>query len=116
MENISRYILFALFICLSACSEEVNIDNDIKRLPQIDIGLSKNQIVALHGQASEISNEIKSSGNIWGPEESFWHKIPQGAKLEIWHYKDNQATLNLYFINDSEILEYKAIHHQDIVY
>lgn len=116
MENISRFIIFAFFICLSACSEEINIDNDIMQLPQVDIGLTKSQIIGLHGQASEISNEIKSSEIIWGPEESFWHKIPQDAKLEIWRYKDNRATLNLYFVNDSEIVEYKAVHHQDIIY
>jgi len=116
MKNISPLFFLAFFVCLCACSEEINIDDDIQQLPQVDIGLTKTQIVALHGQATEITNEIKTAGPIWGPEEEFWHKIPANAKLEIWRYKSKRAALDLYFINGSETLEYKAVHHQDIIY
>jgi hypothetical protein len=83
---------------------------------KISIGQSQQTIRELLGPPDEIINSVKRDRYIWGPEESFWDKIPIGAKLEVWRYEFSDGGLNLYFVNESRELDYIAFAPKGVVY
>lgn len=83
---------------------------------KISTGQSQQTIRELLGPPDEIINSVKRDRYIWGPEESFWDEIPIGAELEVWRYEFSDGGLNLYFINESEKLDYMAFAPKGVVY
>ena len=82
----------------------------------VNTGQEKDEITKNLGTPTEIKQTEKASEHIWGPEEEFWSEIPVGAKLEVWRYKTENGQLNLYFINGSEALSFKAFAPAGVVY
>lgn len=58
---------------------------------------------------------VKSSVTVSGPIESFWARVPAGAKVEIWSYTSampqdgssdpTRGSTELYFVDDSETVD-----------
>jgi hypothetical protein len=82
----------------------------------VKIGQEKNEIKKILGTPIDIKQTAKSSEQIWGPEEEFWSEIPMKAKLEVWRYKSENGQLNLYFVNGSNKLSFKAFAPVGVVY
>lgn len=103
--------LFLIFIILFAsCSPRKAISTLIKT------GQTREQIEKTLGEPEEIKNFKKASNFIWGPEETFWDGIPNGTLLEVWHYKDSDGQLNLYFIDGNDSLSYQAYVPNGVLY
>ena len=79
-------------------------------------GFPKEHIKERLGEPYETLTITKTKGPIWGPEEEFWDKIPNGTVLKMWRYKDATGNLNLYFKADEERLDYKAFAPEGVVY
>ena len=107
-----RQVLIAIssLFLLCSCAEGQDISQLVKT------GQSKEQIRNAIGNPGEVTVVIKSQEYIWGPEESFWSKIPIGAKFEVWRYQSEAGQLNLYFLNNSDNLSYKAFAPTGVVY
>jgi len=105
-----RIILVIIILLASSCSEKKNTST------LVEIGQTKEQIRKVLGEPFEIRNFNKTSTVIWGPEEEFWDKIPNGKMLEVWHYKDSNGQLNLYFVERNDYLSYKAYVPNNVVY
>lgn len=103
-------ILVLLVISLVCIAGEGNI------FDRVQTGQTKEQIRKKLGEPHEIKLLMKQSGPIWGPEEEFWHKIPERTKLEVWRYKNPQGQLNLYFMDGGNTLAYKAYAPKGVVY
>jgi hypothetical protein len=112
MNIMFRYIFITIAISsmLCACAKE----HDISQL--VKIGQSKEEIINAIGNPYKIDFIIKTTEHVWGPEESFWSKIPMGTKLEVWRYKNKDGQLNLYFKDSSNNLSYKAFAPSGVVY
>ncbi len=110
--NVKEIILLSLLtFSVISCNEEL----DISQL--IQIGQTKQEIKKILGGPYEIKIIKKTRGNIWGPEEEFWDKIPNDNRLELWRYKSDAGNLNLYFIGDNNNhLDYKAFAPKGVVY
>ena len=112
----------ATFIChvVSICIVSFSIAVDLKTFKQvntkIEAGQSKQTIQELLGPPGKITNTTKHNKYIWGPEERFWDEIPMGAKLEVWSYTFSDGSLNLYFVDGSEKLNYLAFAPKGVVY
>jgi len=76
----------------------------------------KEDVERVLGKPYEILTITKTKGPIWGPEEEFWDKIPNGTVMELWRYKDATGNLNLYFKAGDNRLDYKAFAPQGVVY
>jgi len=100
---------FALLII--SCGEE-----QVDLFQSVQVGQSKEDITKALGKPYEILTITKTKGPIWGPEEEFWDKIPNGTELEVWRYKDTTGNLNLYFKGDKKRLDYKAFALEGVVY
>lgn len=74
----------------------------------VQAGQTKEEIGKLLGEPYETRVSVKSSRPIWGPEEEFWDRIPEGTRLEVWRYRSEQGHLNLCFPADSDRLGYTA--------
>lgn len=111
-----RFILFACCFFISACGAEPSIDDDIKQLPQITVGQTMTDIISQHGQPKSIQHQVKQGGAIWGPEEEFWHKIPNGSQMEVWRYEKERAAMSLYFVDGNKSVDYIAVYHSSIIY
>lgn len=71
-------------------------------------GMTKTEIAGLIG-TTEIKKYItKTNNQIQGPEEQFWYDLEMGTKLEVWTYRFDKGTLNLYFTGRSNYLAYKV--------
>ena len=84
--------------------------------PQVTSGTSKTEILATLGQPDERETIIKQTKYIWGPPEAWWHTLEMGDEVEIWSYKYPQGALQLYFLRESETVDYQAFVDKDIVY
>lgn len=112
MRHIYLIILIYFFTSIiPGCSEDKSISHS-----GILVGQSKQTIIELIGDPDETKNTRKNEKYIWGPEEEFWDEIPIGSRLEIWGYDFTDGHLNLYFVNGSDSLTYKAFAPQGVVY
>ncbi len=82
----------------------------------VQVGQTKEAIRKLLGEPYETRVIVKSSRPIWGPEEEFWDRIPEGTRLEVWRYRNKQGHLTLYFPADSDRLGYAARAPSGVVY
>lgn len=101
--RITLLVIISLSV-FSGCVKEKPVPfNDIW------IGMTKAEIVKLVGATNEKRYMTKSNNQIHGPEKEFWHKIPMGAKLEVWTYHTPGGKLNLYFLGKTSNLKYKIL-------
>lgn len=109
--NVKTIMFLSILVFALPASAE---GQDISQVVQV--GQTKQQIKKVLGDPYE-KNIVKKSGKpIWGPEEEFWGKIPDGTKLEVWRYKNDAGNLNLYFTDDNNHLDYKAFAPKGVVY
>ena len=101
--NLIIHLIFLIFICACQKQEQPKPSEDIW------LGMTKSEIVKLVGGTNEKRYMTKSNNQIQGPEREFWHKIPMGAKLEVWTYRTAGGKLNLYFVGKSSELKYKVL-------
>lgn len=103
-------LLSVLAIFVISCNEE----KDFFQLVQV--GQTRQEIKNILGDPCETKIIKKTVEHIWGPEEEFWDKIPNGTKLEVWRYKSDAGNLNLYFTGNNNHLDYKAFAPEGVVY
>lgn len=84
--------------------------------PHVDVGTSKADAIDQLGDPEETRITYKQTEYIWGPEEAWWDTLGMGDKIEIWVYKYPKGTYQLYFLNDSENVDFEAFIDKDIVY
>ena len=110
--NVKALILLSVItISIISCNKE----QDVSQLVQI--GQTRQEIKKILDDPYEVKIIMKSGGHIWGPEEEFWDKIPNGTKLEVRRYRSDTGNLNLYFTgNNNNHLDYKAFAPQGVVY
>lgn len=103
------YVILLLFL-FCCCEEKDDFINKIK------IGQTKDEAHKILGEPGEIQQIEKTTEFIWGPEESFWHEIPTGTRLEVWIYQFEDSLLRLYFLRDEGHISYKITSPKDTVY
>lgn len=103
-------VLLAIASALSVSAEEPNISH------LVAVGQTKEEIKQILSDPYEKKAFVKSNRPIWGPEEEFWDKIPEGTHVEVWRYKSEKGHLNLYFLGNDNHLAYKAFAPSGIVY
>ena len=101
------FLASLLTIGLVCCASK-NFDRDHA---DFKIGISRSELLSRFGRPDLEQTLYKGSEAIWGPIESFWQQVPQGAKIEIWSYRSTRSTDNssdgingsteLYFVNGS---------------
>lgn len=120
MNNHMRWFLVTItFITISvgsaACiSADTPIHTD--RVPQIEIGTLKADVLSKLGEPDEERIIIKQGEYIWGPEEEWWHTLEMGDQVEIWSYDVPGGKYQLYFLRGSETVDRSAFIDKDIVY
>lgn len=101
--------LILLTILLSASCSDLVPDHG-----QFAAGMTRDEVLKKFGKPLSTHYMTKSGKGVMGAIEDYWHKIPDGAKVEIWiyhtvnmmespegnHRQDGQT--ELYFINDSD--------------
>lgn len=84
--------------------------------PQAVAGASKADVLKALGQPDSRETIVKQQRYIWGPPEAWWHTLEMGDSVEIWSYLFPQGTLQLYFLQGSETVDYQAFMDKDVVY
>ncbi len=44
----------------------------------------------------------KTGDAIWGPIENFWPRVARGSVVEVWAYRVEGGTVELYFVDGSQ--------------
>ena len=104
-------LLMLIGLSLSTCSTFSSPTTD-----SILVGTFKGEVIDELGEPDEKTVIFKQSEYIWGPEEEWWHTLVMGDQVEIWIYQGKDGRLQLYFINGSEQVNFKAFVDDDIVY
>ena len=84
--------------------------------PRVEVGTSKADVIDQLGDPEETRTIYKQTEYIWGPEEAWWDTLEMGDSIEIWVYQYPKGTYQLYFLNDSENVDFEAFIDKDIVY
>lgn len=102
--------LLALAVVLVSCTET----QDTSQVVQV--AQTKQEVRQALGEPYEIKIIKKRAGPIWGPEEDFWDKIPNGTRLEAWRYRSEAGQLNLYFVAGQDRVAFRAFAPSGVVY
>jgi hypothetical protein len=66
------------------------------------VGASRKQILESFGAPSRQQIFLKTNKHIWGPIEDFWYRIPLNSRVEVWTYRVEGGSIELYFVDQSE--------------
>jgi len=65
------------------------------------VGMSRDSVVSTFGEPDQRQSMVKQEEPIWGAIEEFWGSVAIGSKVDIWSYKVEGGTMELYFVDDS---------------
>ena len=67
-------------------------------------GWSQTQVRAGFGEPKLTQSFTKTDDAVWGEIENVWHKVPQGAIVDIWVYEVQGGNIELYFMRPSSLV------------
>lgn len=84
-------------------------------------------LLARYGEPERTSRLRKLDARVWGPIENFWHRVPPGSVVEIWHYRSTArweagsgrrtpGTTELYFVDGSPVVSGLGFAPEGVVY
>ena len=76
-------------------------------------GMEKSEVLQLLGEPDKIEELTKSTEYIFGPIESLWDQIEMGEKIITWTYETSDGYKELYFLNDSPMVEGEFFWYKD---
>ena len=85
-------------------------------LPRVNAGTTKSRVVKKLGEPDEVNTMTKNTEFIWGPIESWWDELEMGDRIEIWAYQYDSGTYQLYFLNESDQVDFEAFIEKGTVY
>ena len=65
-------------------------------------GASREEILESFGPPVRKQSFSKKNQAIWGAIEDFWSKVPPDGIVEIWAYRVDGGTIELYFVDGSQ--------------
>ena len=66
---------------------------------------SQTQVRAGFGEPKLTQSFTKTGNPVWGEIQNVWHKVPQGATVDIWVYEvQGGGNIELYFIRPSSLV------------
>lgn len=74
------------------------------RLPdaaEFKVGMRRDELLDKFGEPVQRETLQKTSGQIFGPIETFWQSVADSSTVEIWYYTANEGTVELYFVDGS---------------
>jgi hypothetical protein len=111
--NRSFWIILLLQVVLTALLAACRV---ISYTSRIEVGTSQSKVIKLLGDPDEINVIEKQTEIIWGPEESWWDTLEMGDKIEIWVYHYPEGTYQVYFLNESDQVDFEAFLEKGAVY
>lgn len=66
------------------------------------IGATRAEVLESFGPPARQQTFLKTSEAIWGPIEDFWSRVPLNSTVEVWAYRVEGGTVELYFIDHSD--------------
>lgn len=91
----SRVPLIVALLLGPACSE-TPLASDFR------VGATRAEVLEAFGTPSQEQSFVKTGDAIWGPIEDFWSRVPLESSVEIWAYRVEGGTVELYFVDGSE--------------
>jgi hypothetical protein len=109
-------IVTAIIVLSLAACQATESPPLTEKIPRVEVGTSKTEVIAQLGEPDRQETIIKQTEAIFGPPEEWWHTLAMGDRVEIWSYERPQGTLQLYFLRDSETVDYEAFIDKGVVY
>lgn len=66
------------------------------------VGATREQVLNSFGAPSRQQAFTKKDEAIWGPIEDFWFRVPLNSTVEVWTYRVEGGSIELYFVDESE--------------
>lgn len=91
----SRALLVATVVPGLACS-------NTPRPSDFRVGATREEVLESFGAPSREQSFFKTGEAIWGPIEEFWSQVPLNSTVEVWAYRVEGGSVELYFVDESE--------------
>jgi hypothetical protein len=89
-------VLLALTLVLGLACSNMPSPSDFR------VGTTREEVLESFGTPSREQSFFKTGESIWGPIEDFWSQVPLNSTVEVWAYRVQGGTVELYFVDDSE--------------
>ena len=80
------------------------------------VGATRAEILEAHGHPEREQVLEKTDEAIWGAIEAFWQSVPAGSSVELWAYPVEGGTVELYFVDDSVLVQGMGFEPEGAVY
>ena len=89
-------VLFAATLVLGLTCSKAPRPSDFR------VGTTREELLESFGAPSREQSFFKTGEAIWGPIADFWSRVPLNSTVEVWAYRVQGGTVELYFVDDSE--------------
>jgi hypothetical protein len=89
-------ILFAVSLVLGLACSSTPMPSDFH------IGATREELLESFGAPSRKQSFLKRDDAIWGAIEDFWFQVPLDSTVEVWAYRVQGGTIELYFVDSSQ--------------
>jgi hypothetical protein len=59
---------------------------------------------------------VKGAEPVFGVVETWWAALKDGNKIEIWRYPRPDGTLEVYFVNQGQVVWHTALVSKNVVF
>jgi hypothetical protein len=91
----SRVLLAVTLVLGLACSNTPSPSD-------FHVSATREEVLESFGTPSREQSFFKTGEAIWGSIEDFWPQVPLNSTVEVWAYRAQGGTFELYFVDDSE--------------
>ena len=102
-------LIFLLMVAPSGCAA-------LPEPSSFRAGMTKQNLIAQFGEPIRRQTLVKNMEPIWGPIEEIWFQLAMGTEVELWAYRVKGGTVELYFLNGSDVTQAGAFSPEGVVY
>ncbi len=94
---VRKVLLISIALLIAACSRQPGLP----AASEFRIGATREQITDRFGMPQHTQIFHKTGSAIWGPIEDFWPEVAIGSTVEVWSYRVQGGSAELYFVDNS---------------
>ena len=102
-------VLVIFFTLLAGCQSPPDT-------AEFSAGMRKDTLVTQFGEPLQRQELVKTKTHIWGAIEELWYQLPDGTLIEVWIYKVQGGTVELYFLNKEDVVYSTEFSPEGVVY
>ena len=101
LRDVRKHALPALAVFMVLACSDLPGPSDFR------VGATREEILDSFGAPARKQTIVKRDDAIWGAIEDFWTRVPLNSTVEIWTYRVEGGSIELYFVDESDKVQGK---------